>query len=142
MRSFTLPELFAQADRVVSGKVEAGKSFWNDAHDTIYTDYVVRTEKTYKGERAETLIVRLMGGKVGDRELVVSSNAVIADGERVLLFLRDAGGFHAVVGMSQGKWSIRTLDGVDMAWRGAALGEKPRQEGEIAVEELIRKCTR
>jgi hypothetical protein len=140
VRAFSLQDLYREADGVVLGTVESSRSFWNDAHDTIYTEYEVAVDRTVKGSEVKRVTVRLMGGRVADRELVVSGNPDIADRERLLLFLRDSGEFRTVVGMSQGKWSVRTLDGQELAWRGPQLGNVPKRDGEVPVEELLRRC--
>ena len=141
IRAFSLPELHRAADEVVTGTVAAADSFWNEGHDTIYTDYSVTVESTVKGSRRKTIVVRLMGGTVGDRELVVAGNATLEPGERVLLFLRTNGAFHTVVGMSLGKWTVRRHGGIDHVFRGPALGDVARQEGEIPLMELLDKVT-
>lgn len=137
VRGFSLQQLRSEAHRVVVGKVTAARSFWNEGKDKIYTEYTVEVQRVVKGEKVSKLTVRLMGGRVGERELTVSGNPSIDVGERVLLFLRDYDSFHAVVGMSQGKWSVRTLDGQDHVYRGPAQTSKDRQAGEIALEKLL-----
>lgn len=141
IKAFSLQELHRTADVVITGKVTDANSFWNQTHDTIYTDYTVVVEEAAKGELLKTVTVRLMGGAVGDRELLVSGNAVLEVGERVLLCLRANDGFHTLVGMSQGKWSVRRHGGVNHVFRGAALGSLPRQDGEIPLHELLEEMT-
>jgi hypothetical protein len=120
VRSFSLPQLFREADHVVVGKVVGQRSFWNEAHDTIYTDFTVAVEATEKGAQVENVTVRLMGGTVGATRLSISGNASLKEGERVLLVLRDQGDFHTLVGMSQGKWNVRRVEGIDVVQRGPA----------------------
>ena len=141
IRAFSLQELHRTADEVITGKVTDANSFWNEAHDTIYTDYTVQVEGRSKGAGGKTLTVRLMGGAVGERELLVSGNARFEVGERVLLCLRANQGFHTLVGMSQGKWTVRRHGGVNHVFRAPALGNLPRQEGEIPLQELLDKMT-
>ena len=141
IRAFSLQELHRTADKVVTGTVTGANSFWNEAHDTIYTEYTVVVESTLKGAGGKTLSVRLMGGAVDDRELLVAGNAKLEVGEEVLLCLRTNVGFHTLVGMSQGKWTVRRHDGIDHAFRGPALGDVPRREGEIPLTELLEKMT-
>ncbi len=118
VRPFSLHQLFREADLIVLGKVTGEVSFWNGAHDTIYTDYTVAVESTRKGLSVDTVVVRLMGGTVGPTTLSVAGNAIFAVGERVLLVLRNQGDFHTLVGMSQGKWSVWRSDGIDVVRRG------------------------
>lgn len=137
VRGFSLQQLRSEAHRVIVGKVTAAHSFWNDGKDKIYTEYTVEVQRVIKGEATAKLTVRLMGGRVGERELTVAGNPTIKVGERVLLFLRDYDTFHTVVGMSQGKWSVRALDGQDHVYRGPAQTQKERQAGELPLKKLL-----
>jgi hypothetical protein len=119
VRGFSLPQLFAQADAVVVGQVTSQRSFWNGAHDTIYTEYTIAVETTPKGEHRPTVILRLMGGAVGDVRLSVAGNPSLAIGERVLLATRNQGEYLTLVGMAQGKWSVKQIDGIDYATRSS-----------------------
>ena len=137
VRSFSLQDLYREADLVVVGEVSCSSSFWNEAHDTIYTEHTIALERAAKGKPGDQVIVRLMGGTVDGKTLRVAGNAQVEKGERVLLVLRKAGGFHVVIGMSQGKWSVRQLDGVDHVWRGKSLNAQSRQPGEKPLEKLL-----
>jgi len=66
------------------------------------------------------VVVRVLGGVVDHQELIVSGTPKFEPGERVLLFLKDRGEFHAVVGMHYGKWSVVSRNGVDHVVPGAA----------------------
>jgi len=137
VRSFSLQELFKEADVVLVGKVVESVSFWNEAHDTIYTEHTVSVERAEKGSANDKVTVRLMGGTVDGKTLSVAGNARMEKGERVLLVLRKAGPFHVVVGMSQGKWSVRQVDGVDHVWRGERIEKQSRQPGERSLDGLL-----
>jgi len=139
IRTFTLQGLYAEADCVVVGEVARSGSFWNEAHDTIYTDHFVDVERTVKGTADGEMVLRQMGGRVGDVELSIAGNARLEEGERVLLVMRGNKDFFTLVGMNQGKWSVRTLEGKDHAYRGPSPGDLPRQEGETPLVELLDK---
>ncbi len=139
IRPFSLQQLFREADLVVVGTVTSHHSFWNEARDTIYTEYQVAVERTEKGTARETLTVRLMGGRVGETELKIAGNPRLETGERVLLVLRDQGEFQTLVGLAQGKWSVRRLDGTDLASRGSRLTTPAREQAERPLDELLRE---
>ena len=139
VKTFSLPGLFRAADNVVVGLVVESTSFWNDAHDTIYTHHTIKVERVIKGTHIDQLVVRQMGGIVGETRLSIAGNASLAQDERVLLVLRDNGGFHTLVGMAQGKWSVRELDGVDHAVRGPAAAQPDRLDGELPLSKLLQK---
>jgi hypothetical protein len=136
VHSFSLQQLFEEADLIVVGEVNGSVSFWNDAHDTIYTEFTVAVEKTVKGTAEGEVTVRLMGGTVDGKTLRVAGNAQMEKGERTLLVLRKSGSFYVVIGMSQGKWSVRKHEGVDCVWRGRTLGNGKRRPGERTLDEL------
>jgi len=138
VRPFTLQELYSTAELVVVGEVVGQTSFWNEAHDTIYTEYTIQVERVVKGRKPLELRLRLMGGSVDGQTLRVPGNAQVEVGERVLVALRDQGAFQTLVGMSQGKWSIRRLGGQDVAWRGARLPvAEPLRDGEVPLDDLL-----
>lgn|GEM_PF-4104553 len=147
VRGFSLQELAREAHNVVIGTVEGARSFYNDDGSVIYTHYTVEVERSVKGLAPAIIEVRLMGGSVGDRELIVAGNPRIENGERVLLFLRDQLDFYTLVGMSQGKWSVREFDGRTMAFRGS-VPQPPSVpqpipsllEGELPLSELLKLC--
>lgn len=127
----TSPEqLVRESHRIVIGTVTTQKMFWNEAHDRIHTEFTIQVDRNLKGDPERPVSVRILGGHVGDRELVVSGTPKLEVGEKVLLFLKDRIEFHAVTHMALGKWSIRTIDGVEMVSQGPALGTVVRQPGE------------
>ncbi|MBM4352292.1 MAG: hypothetical protein FJ109_00630 [Deltaproteobacteria bacterium] len=138
VRPFTLQELYSTAQLVVVGEVTGQTTFWNEAHDTIYTEYLVKPERVVKGEAPAEVRLRLMGGSLDGKTLTVPGNAPVEEGERVLLALRDQGSFQTLVGMSQGKWSLRSVDGKDRAWRGPRLQAfEPLRDGEVLLDDLL-----
>jgi hypothetical protein len=76
----------------------------------IVTDTRVRVERAVAGETTDSeLMIRTLGGVVGDQGERVEGEAELALGESGLLFLvRLDGGEHGVVGMAQGHYPLRT----------------------------------
>lgn len=140
VKSYSLDALYREADLVVRGAVIDSTSFWNDEHDRIYTEYEIAPSHLFKGQSSTPIRVRLMGGIVGDKELIISGNPTITKGEDVLLFLRSVPNFYVVVGMSQGKWSVRDIDGTPHVFRGKSQGALEKADGEIPLERLLEKC--
>ena len=141
VRSFTLPELATEADRIVLGTIGNVRTFWNNEHDTIYTEYDITVERMIKGTPATVLTVRLMGGRVGDVKLSIEGNGSMEPAERVLVVVRDQESYSTLVGMSQGKWSIRTIDGIEYAFRGRPRTSPAREDGEIPLSDLLKKLS-
>lgn len=61
-----VPQLVAKATAVFEGKVISGHSFWNSAHNTIYTTHTVEVYKVFKGQVGPTVEIVTEGGTVGD----------------------------------------------------------------------------
>jgi hypothetical protein len=161
-----LEEVTGQAEVVVLGKVETTESRWSDDGRIIVTEVTVSVERALKGGPRATVVVETPGGTLGDRTLVASGAPVFARGERVVLFLREAGdgarpggGRLAVVGWSQGRFRVRRdprtgrdlvqaeaagaayLDrqGKPVAPEGAGGGPVELQQFLLRVETLLRR---
>lgn len=68
-----LDEKINHSQLIVEGKVIAKKSFWNDAHNMIYTANTIEIYKVFKGNViTKTVEVMTQGGSVGTRAVSVS----------------------------------------------------------------------
>lgn len=75
----------------------------------LYTYVTVELDEVLKGRlEASTIVVKQLGGRVGDLEMVVYDQAGFAAGEEVLLFLsqRPRDGSLQTTALWQGKWII------------------------------------
>lgn len=122
--ALSLRELVEGADRVVVGTVIAQEAHYDDL-DRIVTDSTLRVDETLYGEPAETLVVRHVGGVVGELGLSVAGEERYEDGARMLLFLRaygsgDAGIVWRPVGMSQGEMPVVDRGAGDVILPGGA----------------------
>lgn len=100
-------ELVAQADHVVVGRVVSQHAHW-DARRRIVTDVTVEVEQSMKGAaEGERIVVRRLGGAIGDLGMRVAGEPDFTDGERAVLFAARSGGLLRPVGMSQGVLPIR-----------------------------------
>jgi len=138
IRHFSLAQLGREAQLIVVGELVAADSFWDESHETIYTDYLLAVERTAKGCRRDFVTVRLMGGTIDGKTLTVHGNPSLAVGERVVLALRDQGDFATLVGMAQGKWTVVARQERLVVRRqsgGAAEGGGP----DLDLDELLRR---
>lgn len=98
------------AATVVRAKVLTGQSAWDADHRRIHTYTELQVLETVVGEAPRgALVVRTMGGAVGDIGMRVSGVATFEAGEEVVLFLRKDpldGAHFQVIGMSQGKYTV------------------------------------
>ncbi len=106
----SLEDTFERSDVVVEGRVHSATS-GEDAEGLIYTDWVLRADRSYWGEVGETFTVRLPGGVLSTgKGMVVPGMPRLTVGEDVVLFLGEESpmGMRLPTGLSQGKFRIVT----------------------------------
>lgn len=104
-----LDDLVAGADQVVEGQVVDTRSFWNADRTVIRTEATFRVDSVLLGDPPDTVTLETPGGTVGDVRVRVPGFPVFEPGERLLLFLGDAGdGRSRVHGYRQGQFRIVT----------------------------------
>jgi hypothetical protein len=103
-----LAELVAASEAVVVATVVDRRSQW-DSERRIVTDVTLRIDDTMKGHygRGEDIVVRRLGGAIGDLGMRVEGEPTFSDGERAVLFAERVGAHLRPVGMSQGVLRVR-----------------------------------
>lgn len=107
----SVEEMAVASTAVVRAKVLQRQAAWDKDHRRIHTHTELQVLETVHSRQAVTgsVVIRTMGGEVGDIGMRVAGVARFEVGEEVLVFLTpdplDAGEFQ-VVGMSQGKYRI------------------------------------
>ncbi len=142
MVPLSVEDLTARSAIVVRGKVLAQQAAWDDGQRKIYTFTEVEVGSTVFAEGAvpERVVVRSMGGEVGDVGMKVAGTPKFSVGEDVFLFLRvdpkNADQFQ-VVGMSQGKFRVADEGGVIVAIPSAEgiAFVRPNAQGVLQVDE-------
>jgi PKD repeat protein len=104
-------QLVAKAPVIVEGTVLSSEAVDRDGR--IWTETTVAVARTLKGDAQATIIVRELGGVVGDRFSKVFGTPEFTEGERVLLFLdRNPRGGFRTVDLFVGKFSAsETMNG-------------------------------
>jgi len=102
----SVEELTEEATIIVIGKIIAVESYWNDAHNRIWSNIKIQPTEFFKGNGGPTISFRVPGGTVGDTTLHVSDAPNWKVGEEVLLFLNPSY-YYPVVGWFQGKYLIQ-----------------------------------
>jgi hypothetical protein len=94
---------------IVTGRVASMISAWDDRGSMAWTYVEVATDRVLKGQSESTIVLKQMGGTVGESGVFVSGQARFVIGERVLLYLNTLpdGTLHAAHGF-MGKFSIVT----------------------------------
>lgn len=152
VEALDLATLVAEADDVVLARVIKEWSHY-DERNRIVTDYTMQVEETHKGTSTpgSAIIVRRLGGVVGDRGLRIAGEPTFQSGELVLLFgSRDGQTYVRPVGMAQGAMRVFERAGERMVksdTQGMALvrrGKSSEKSRAVAAEprkldELLRE---
>ena len=103
-------ELIVNSRLIVTGRVASVTSAWDDRGSMVWTYVEIVTDRMLKGHLSETtLVLKQLGGTVGDSGVRVSGQPGFAAAERVLLYLNTApdGSLH-VAHSFIGKFSVVT----------------------------------
>jgi hypothetical protein len=118
VQKLTLQELTKKSESIVMARVDDAVSSWDAAHKEIYTYFTLSVLQPVKGSKgATTIMLRQIGGTVGNIASVVPGMPSFRKGEEVVVFLtqKDAAGYPWVMGLQQGKYSVMTAkNGVKM----------------------------
>ncbi len=104
-----IQDLAGRVPLIVAGRCTSVRSAWNDEKTLITTTTTYDVERVVKGdlERKKDLVVRQVGGSVGNITQRLVGGPRFEVGERSLLFLRpDASGELRIYGLGLGKRRI------------------------------------
>jgi hypothetical protein len=141
--SLNLDGLVANADGIVVGRVLGSESHWNDSPRIILTVHTIAVSETLKGEDDASIEVFTVGGTVGNITLDVPGMATFSQGETAVVFLEEAGIFNTVLGLSQGKFTVRgdravnRIDGLELV--GPNSGAPVEMEFESLRREILER---
>ncbi len=79
-----------EATLIVEGEVINSQSYWDRAHQNIYTIHEVKVYKNAKGTNMSTVFVETDGGQVGDNIQETSSAARLKQGDEGVFFLKNS----------------------------------------------------
>jgi len=123
------PDLAQVAAAIVTGTVRHITAGRDPQVGYLYTYVTVDVDEVIKGRLdRNTIVVKQLGGRVGDLEMVVYDQARFTPGEEVLLFLsrRPRDGTLQTTALWQGKWTLERepVSGDRLALR-SPFGERP-----------------
>ncbi len=130
---FDLDDLVDRAAVIVHGKV-LEKHSRRGEDGSIVTDLRVEVTDGLKGVRGEAFNFTVFGGVLGTRGSAVAGAATFETGEEILVFLGrpNKRGVRGTIGLSQGKYTIREVDGERLAFRDLeGLRLMDRSSGEV-----------
>lgn len=130
-----LDELTASADQIIVGTVESQQAQFAAHGERIITEVRIHISRSLRGAApGSVLVVRHLGGVVGNIGQRVCGEAAFQTGEEVLLFAELRRGSLYPVGMAQGALHVepqsRTVH-ADLG--GAELLQRPSASGSAAV---------
>src|SRR6266851_5596580 len=102
-------ELIVHSRLIVSGRVVSVTSAWDDSSSMAWTYVEVVADRVLKGEIAEsTIVLKQLGGAIGESGMRVFGQPEFRVGERALLYLNTGadGSLHSAHAF-MGKFSIR-----------------------------------
>lgn len=141
MVPLSLEELATESTAIVRARVLDRSAAWDDERKRIYTTTVLEVvESVYSAAPlGREIRVRTLGGEVGEVGMKVAGTPELKLGEEVLLFLRPDGKVptsFAVIGMNQGRFSMRTDSAgrliASPTWDGIAFA-RPGSDGVLRV---------
>ncbi len=107
MLKMSVEDLARQADTIVVGTVTQQESAWDAQHTAIHTDVTVAVERMLAGTPGDIVTLRVAGGIVEGMGMRTSNDPTFQDGEQVIVFLDTTTIPSSVVGMQQGKFTIK-----------------------------------
>lgn len=117
-----LPELVAESDAVVEGRVVQVDSFWHENGLVIVTEAVIEVDDKIAGKADNWIRVRVPGGEVDGYTIQVPGFPTLALDERVVLFVHrpeGRGEAYQITGHPLGKYRV-VEEGGDQIARPAA----------------------
>ena len=138
----TIEEMAVEASCVARARVVNTQATWDDSQRRIYTytEIQILERMHTKGEVHDSVVIRTLGGEVGNIGMKVSGTPRFTLGEEVVVFLRndpvDPAQFQ-VIGMSQGKFHVERPEKggavVVPSIEGLAFA-KPGADGKMMVD--------
>jgi hypothetical protein len=106
----TVEQLAISASQIVRARAVSSQARWDAEHAHIYTFTNFELLENLKGPSTSQIVVRQMGGRVGNIEQRVAGVRRWQTGDESVLFLRPSevgGGVMAVVGLFQGNFTVK-----------------------------------
>lgn len=141
VKQVDVPIMAKEAEAVLSGVVEkqlnSVRGLGPAGDDMVFTRWLIKPDRWYKGSTTKPIVVRAMGGQFGLTVVDVEDQPQYAVGERVMMFLKAQSGWdneYRTVGEFQGKFHLETANGTVTARQSESGQSQPL----TAIESAIR----
>jgi hypothetical protein len=103
-----LPELVSEAETIVEGRVVSTESRAVPGSRRVETLVTLAADEYLKGNLGPRVVLRVPGGQIGFRRTVIVGAPIFRAGDRVVLFLRNAGpSLPWILGLNQGVYRVK-----------------------------------
>jgi hypothetical protein len=107
VKPLSFPELVAESGAVVHGRVAEVRGQWTADRSGIESLITIDAINYLKGQWGEHVTVRVPGGQVGTFVNLIPGAPRLAEGDRVVLFLKASGpSIPVITGTSQGVYRV------------------------------------
>ena len=151
VQKFSIKDLSTKSNAIVRATVESAVSEQDATSREIYTYVTLRVVEPVKGAtKDQILTIRQLGGEVGTLASIVPGMPSFKATEEVVVFLteKDHSGHSWVMGLQQGKYSIRTdakgmkfvrndLEDLKLVEPDGSVREAPRGRHELSLESFL-----
>ncbi len=103
-------DMVKKAQSIVHGRVRSARTHWSEDGRLILTTYTIDIDETLKGAADKSIELTMIGGRIGDLTVFVAGMPSFSVGEESVLFIEKAGSGSSVVGLSQGKFSVKDAE--------------------------------
>jgi hypothetical protein len=127
--------LVGQADYIVRAVVKSVSAEWRvtDSQRSIITKVELEVREVIAGTPPQPLILELLGGKIGEEELVVHGVPRFSVGQEDILFIRGNGvQFCPVVALMHGRYPLRRDQTTGREFVARSNGEPLYSEQDVA----------
>ena len=107
VQRLNLDDLVLRSETIIVGRVVDSHSSWTKDGKLILTQTTVEVQERLKGPVVKSVQVTTIGGQVGKTILQVSGLPAFTPNETAVIFLERSNGYLTVLGLNQGKFSIR-----------------------------------
>lgn len=124
-----LSRLVQRSDAIVTGEVARLENRWNEDRTRIYTFIYLNVSDSLKGHPGKEIVIKKLGGTVGEMTMKITPDFEFYSGEKVLAFVKQFANddLYHVTDWKNGKFTLREE------------GAYNRVSGKLDTKELVER---